>query len=68
MSVYMPLDCDGFATALADYLEGDAPDAVRAAVEAHADGCAECGALLADLQAIRHDAAALPALAPSRDP
>jgi anti-sigma factor RsiW len=67
MSVYMPLDCDGFATALATYLEGDAPDAVRAAVEAHADGCAECGALLADLQAIRHDAAALPALAPSRD-
>lgn len=67
MSVYMPLDCDGFAAALASYLEGDAPDAVRAAVEAHADGCAECGALLADLQAIRHDAAALPALAPSRD-
>ena len=67
MSVYMPLDCDGFATALADYLEGDAPDAVRAAVEAHAEECAECRALLEDLQAIRHDAAALPVLAPSRD-
>ena len=46
MSVYMPLDCDGFATALADYLEGDAPDAVRAAVEAHAEECADCRALL----------------------
>ena len=34
MSVFMQLDCDRFATALADYLEGDAPDAVRAAVEA----------------------------------
>ena len=67
MSVYMPLDCDRFATALADYLEGDAPDAVRAAVEAHADECAACRALLEDLQTIRHDAAALPALAPSRD-
>ena len=67
MSVYMPLDCDGFAAALADYLEGDAPDAVRAAVEAHAEDCAECGALLADLQAIPVQAAALPALTPSRD-
>jgi hypothetical protein len=67
MSVYMPLDCDGFAAALADYLEGDAPDAVRAAVEAHAERCAECGALLADLRAIPQQAAALPTLAPSRD-
>ena len=67
MSVYMPLDCDGFAAALADYLEGDAPDAVRAAVEAHAEDCADCSALLADLRAIRAHAAALPALAPSRD-
>ena len=67
MTTYMPLDCDGFAAALADYLEGDAPDAVRAAVEAHAEECAACGALLADLQAIPVQAAALPALAPSRD-
>ena len=67
MSVYMPLDCDGFAAALADYLEGDASDAVRAAVEAHAGTCADCRALLDDLQTIRHDAAALPVLAPSRD-
>jgi Putative zinc-finger len=67
MSVYMPLDCDGFAAALADYLEGDAPDAVRAAVEAHAEDCAECSLLLADLHAIPRRAAALPALTPSRD-
>jgi hypothetical protein len=67
MSVYMPLDCDGFAAALADYLEGDAPDAVRAAVESHAEDCAECSALLADLRAIPQEAAALPMLAPSRD-
>ena len=67
MSVYMPLDCDGFAAALADYLEGDAPNAVRAAVEAHAEECADCRALLADLRAIPQQAAALPALTPSRD-
>ena len=67
MSVYMPLNCGGFATAVADYLEGDAPDAVRAAVEAHAEECADCRALLEDLQSIRHDAAGLPVLAPSRD-
>jgi len=67
MSVYMPLDCDGFAAAVADYLEGDAPDAVRAAVEAHAEECTDCRALLEDLQMIRQDAAALPALTPSRD-
>jgi hypothetical protein len=67
MSAYMPLDCDGFAAKLADYLEGDAPDAVRAAVEAHAAECAACGELLADLRSIQHDASALPALTPSRD-
>jgi hypothetical protein len=63
----MMLDCDGFANALADYLEGDASDAVRAAVDAHAGTCSSCAALLADLNAIRTDATALPQLVPSRD-
>ena len=67
MSTHMSLDCDGFAAALADYLEGDAPIAVRDAVESHAESCAACGQLLADLDTIRHDAAALPVLVPSRD-
>jgi hypothetical protein len=67
MSTYMSLDCDGFAAALADYLEGDAPIAVRSAVESHAAECAACRQLLEDLDTIRHDAAALPALVPSRD-
>jgi hypothetical protein len=67
MSTHMSLDCDGFAAALADYLEGDAPIAVRGAVEAHAAECAACRQLLEDLGTIRHDAAALPALTPSRD-
>jgi hypothetical protein len=68
MSTYvLPFDCDGFAARLADYLEGDASEPVRATMEAHAATCAECGALLEDLAAIRDDAAGLPSLAPSRD-
>ncbi|HEX9484222.1 MAG TPA: zf-HC2 domain-containing protein [Gemmatimonadaceae bacterium] len=63
----MTLDCDGFASVLADYLEGDATPAVRAAVETHAASCAACGQLLDDLNGIRVDAAALPSLEPSRD-
>ncbi len=61
------LDCDGFAGALGEYLEGDASDAVRFAVDAHAQQCAACAALLADLSDIRSSAAALPELTPSRD-
>lgn len=61
------LDCDGVADALAQYLEADAPDSVRVAVESHASWCTACQQLLADMDHLRTDAAALPALAPSRD-
>ena len=63
----MTLDCGGFADALADYLEGDATDSVRSAMEAHADSCAACRQLLADLDNLRTEASALPPLVPSRD-
>ena len=63
----IPLNCDGFANALADYLERDDSPRFRAAVEAHAASCADCGALLADLQQLRVDASGLPTLTPSRD-
>jgi hypothetical protein len=62
-----PLTCDGFADALADYLERDDSPRVRAAVEAHGASCAACGALLADLQQLRIDASGLPTLTASRD-
>lgn len=62
-----PFTCDTFAERLADYLERDADAATRAAMEAHASGCDDCGALLAELTAIRAEAAALPALTPSHD-
>jgi hypothetical protein len=67
MTIYMPLDCDGFAAELADFLEGDTPDAVRAAMETHAAVCADCRQLLEDIGTIRDEAAALPTLTPSRD-
>jgi Predicted integral membrane protein len=63
----MHLDCDGFADALADYLEGDATESVRLAVEAHAASCSACAQLLADLRGISTSAAALPLLTPSRE-
>ena len=63
----MPLDCDGVADALADYLEDDAPDGIRLAVDAHAASCVSCRQLLADLGTLRAGAAALPMLTPSRD-
>jgi hypothetical protein len=67
MTATTPLTCDGFANALADYLERDDTPRVRAAVEAHAASCAACGALLADLQELRVDASGLPTLTPTRD-
>ena len=62
-----PMTCDGVADQLASYLEGELLEPTRLAIEAHAASCAECGSLLADLDAIRHEAAALPMLEPSRD-
>ena len=67
MTATIPLTCDGFANALADYLERDDTPRVRAAVETHAASCAPCGAVLADLQQLRVDASGLPTLTPSRD-
>ena len=63
----IPLNCEGFAEALAGYLEREDTPRIRAAVEAHAASCVECGSLLADLQRLRVDAAGLPLLTPSRD-
>jgi anti-sigma factor RsiW len=61
------MTCDGVADQLASYLEGELVEPTRLALEAHAASCAECGTLLADLDAIRREAAALPTLEPSRD-
>lgn len=67
MTTSTPLSCDAFAGSLMDYLEHDASVALRGEMDAHAAGCAECAALLADFRAIARDAAHLPVLEPSRD-
>lgn len=64
---YTPYSCDQFAETLADFLEHDIEERTRAAMEVHALACADCGALLADLRALRVAAANMPALTPSRD-
>lgn len=48
-------DCQRFRSELPEFLEGSE----CAFVQQHALGCAACAALLADLQLIRHEAAAL---------
>jgi hypothetical protein len=61
------ITCAEFGDRLADVLERETDDATRAAVEAHAAACADCGALLGDLRDLRTHAANLPELVPSRD-
>ncbi|MBX9927602.1 MAG: zf-HC2 domain-containing protein [Gemmatimonadaceae bacterium] len=61
------LTCTAFADALPDLLDDGLDMPTRAAAEAHAATCAECGPLLAELRAIRDDAAVLVPLTPERD-
>jgi putative zinc finger protein len=62
-----PMSCERFTERLPDFLEREVPETTRAAMEAHALSCRDCGPLLADLRRLRIDAANLPELAPSRD-
>jgi hypothetical protein len=62
-----PLTCEEFADHLADYLEHDVDDSVRARMELHARHCSGCGSLLADMRALAASAAKLAPLTPSRD-
>jgi len=61
------MSCEQFSDTLADFLERDVPESVRARMESHALMCDECGPLLADLRKLRIDAANLEELAPSHD-
>jgi len=54
-------------TLLSAWFEGDLADADRRAVDQHLRECLRCAAIVRDLEAIRREAAMLPALAPSRD-
>ena len=61
------INCEAFEGLLPRHLEGEADAAERMALEAHAAGCAECGALLDDIRGITSEAGSLPVLEPSRD-
>ncbi|MGH7679040.1 MAG: zf-HC2 domain-containing protein [Gemmatimonadaceae bacterium] len=61
------MGCEQFGTQLMAYLEHEVDDATRTAIERHSVGCAECGALLADVRKLQVDSANLPVLKPSRD-
>lgn len=63
----MQMTCERVDAMLADFLEGDLGDAAQREVEQHVRTCVRCTALLRQLDAIRRDARALPAMAPSRD-
>ena len=52
---------------LSAWFEGDLAAAERRAVDQHLRECLRCAAMVRDLEAIRREAAVLPALAPSRD-
>jgi hypothetical protein len=59
--------CDDFNEHLLAYMEREDDNDTREAMEQHAASCGECGSLLAELKALRGEAAALPELQPSRD-
>ena len=52
---------------LSAWFEGDLGDADRRAVDSHLRECLRCAKIVRDIEGIRHDAAKLPELAPSRD-
>jgi hypothetical protein len=61
------ITCERLEERLSDWLEQDVDSETRAALERHAAGCVRCSALVADLAAIRREAASMPELVPSRD-
>lgn len=62
-----PLSCTAFEAHASSYLDDDVEPRLRATLERHLVGCDACARLLAELDAIHREAAALPPLTPSRD-
>ncbi|MGH7477765.1 MAG: anti-sigma factor family protein [Longimicrobiales bacterium] len=58
---------DRYSDRLSDYLDGELGSAAHVEVESHLEECAECAALLRDLDTIRARAGALPQRPPERD-
>lgn len=62
-----PMICGDVDGRLPDYLEETLDEGTRRRVRLHLTSCDRCSSLIAQLESIRVDAAALPALTPSRD-
>lgn len=60
-------DCTRFEAQCGGYLERDLDAAEQAWMTAHESACADCAALVRDLEAIVAESQALPAIVPSRD-
>lgn len=60
-------DCTRFEAQCGGYLERDLDQAEQAWMTAHQSGCAECAALVRELEAIVAESQALPGISPSRD-
>jgi anti-sigma factor RsiW len=54
------MNCERYAEAIDDLVDGRLEDVARLELEAHLAGCVSCRALVADLRSIRDTAAALP--------
>ena len=63
----MAMSCEKFEAILPDYFEGDLNDDAKAAADEHAKTCKSCAAIVADINRITTEAAALPAMKPARD-
>src|SRR5688572_17325225 len=63
----MSITCEHVDSLLSAWLEGDLGDADRRAVDSHLRECLRCAKIVRDIEAIRHDAANLPEVAPTRD-
>jgi anti-sigma factor RsiW len=58
---------DRWMERLSEYLDGELPEAERAALEAHLETCNDCPAILADLQRVATRARLMNVQAPTRD-
>jgi anti-sigma factor RsiW len=63
----LTMTCDEFEAAVPDRMDGTLAPRGVARMDAHAASCTACASLLADLTAIRAEAARLPGIAPVRD-
>lgn len=62
-----PVSCGAFEAQASAFLDQELEPALYAALDAHRAGCESCAGLIAELQAIRAEAGALPPLTPERD-